>query len=142
MNQQRMRPPEGGPGTLASNSGSNYTATRAAPYSRAILEAQRAGRHPSVYLFAGSDCWNLAEHRRRTHGEGSALVLPPGEDPEAFRWPALDALVLVPGDCDGDTVRRLVVALLIARCRCIVEARPDQAPACHYARADDAMEAA
>ena len=102
----------------------NYTPTRAAPYSRSILEAQRAGRHPNVYCFAGSDAWNQAEHRRRTHGEGTALVLPPGEDPEAFRWPALDALVLVPGDCDGDSVRRLDCRLPM-HCRSAARSGPD-----------------
>lgn len=117
-------------------------AYRSAPYARAILERMRAGKHPNVYAFAGSDGWNLAEHRRRTHGEGTALVLPPGDDPEQFRWPALDALVAIPGDCSGDRFRRLVVALLTAGCRCIIEIRPDQAPTAHYADERDAPEVA
>lgn len=117
-------------------------AHRAAPYARAIMERERAGQHPNVYCFAGSNAWHLAEHRRRMHGDGSALVLPPGDEPEAHRWPALDALVAIPGDCDGDRFRRLVVALLFAGCRCIIEIRPDQAPAAHYANERDALEVA
>ena len=113
-----------------------------APYAKHVQELQRAGRVPNVFAFAGRDAWKQAKHRRETHGEGTALVLPPGNHPEGFRWPALDALVLVPGDAEGDTVRRLVVAMLAAGCRCIVEARPGQAPACHYASAEDARRAA
>ena len=115
---------------------------RRPPYALAMLNMVRTGKSPNVYLFAGAEGWNQAEHRRRTFGEGTALVLPPSEDPEGFRWPALDALCLIPGDCDGDRLRRLVVAMLAAGCRCIVEVRPGQAPACHYASAEDARRAA
>jgi len=143
MTTQMQRPPAGGPGMLGGDSGINSTtARRLAPYARHVIQRQRAGVEPNVYLFAGSDCWNQAEHRRRTHGDGTALVLPPGEPPESYRWPSLDALCLIPGAAEGDLVRRLVICLLCAGCRCVVEIRPDQAPACHYARADDAMEAA
>lgn len=137
--QRKSPAPHGagtGPEIVGKRSGPNIsTARRLPPYARHITEAQRAGRHPNVYLFAGSDAWNQAEHRRWTHGEGSALVLPPGDEPEDFRWPALDALVLVPGDAEGDVVRRLVICLLIAGCRCIVEIRPDRQPIAHYGTA-------
>lgn len=130
-------------GITAKRLGINYSVSRRlAPYARHIIADQRACRHPNVYCFAGSDAWNQAEYRRRTHGDGSALVLPTGDDPESYRWPALDALVLVPGDAEGDTVRRLVVTMLAAGCRCIVEIRPGKAPCCHYASADDVRRAA
>lgn len=129
--------------------GRRTSPVRLAPYARAVLDLLRASKNPNVYLFAGSDAWNQAEHRRRTHGEGSTLVSPPGDDPQTFRWPPLDALVLIPGDAEGETIRRLVIALLTAGCRCVVELRHDPArsgrglaPACHYASADDALEVA
>ena len=116
--------------------------SRLAPYARAVIDLQRAGRHPNVYLFAGRDCWNMAEHRRRTHGDGTALVLPPGERPDSFRWPRLDALVLVPGDEAGDIIRALIVRLLASGTRCVVEVRPGHTPACHYADEREALEVA
>ena len=115
---------------------------RSAPYARQVIKRQRAGIEPNVYCFAGSDAWNQAENRRRTHGDGSAIVLPLGDDPESFRWPTLDAICLIPGDCDGDRFRRLVLAMLTAGCRCIVEIRSGKAPCCHYASADDVRRAA
>jgi hypothetical protein len=134
---------------LGGDSGSQYTRPQFAPFSRLILEAQRAGRHPNVYLFAGSDAWDRAQWRHRTHGEGTALVLPPDREPEALIWPCLDSLVIVPGDCDGERFRRLVVALLKAGCRCIAEVRPDPErpglglpPVCHYGCAECALEVA
>lgn len=146
---KRMRPPEGGPGMLGGDSKNEYTRPRLAPFARLILKAQRAGRHPNVYLFAGSDAWGRAQRRHRIHGEATALVLPPDCEPEALIWPRLDALTILPGDCDGERFRRLVVALLKAGCRCIAEVRPDPdrpgfglAPVCHYARADCALEVA
>jgi hypothetical protein len=97
---------------------------------------------PNVYLFAGSDAWNQAEYRRRTHGAGSVIVLPPDEYPDRFRWPRLDALVAIPGDCPGDLFRALVRVLLVAGCRCVVEIRPGTAPVAHYADERDALGAA
>lgn len=115
--------------------------TRAAPYSKAIFEALRLGQYPSVYLFAGRDAWHQAKHHRRMHGENSALVLPLDAEPEEIVWPAIDALVVIAGDCPGDRFRRLVVELLSAGCRCVVEVRPDPKqpgvglpPVAHYAR--------
>ena len=107
--------------------------TRLAPFGRQVIAHQRAGIEPNVFIYAGSNCWNLGKQRCRSHGEGTALVLPPDDDPETYRWPALDALCAIPGDCDGDRFRRLVLVLLATGCRCVVEVRPFRAPACHYA---------
>jgi len=133
MTPQRESPPRPATGNGLENTlQRDYIAPRRlAPYARHVTERQRAGIEPNVYIFAGSDCWNLAEHRRRTHGDGSTLVLPPGEPPESFRWPALDALCLIPGDAEGDLVRRLVVCLLCAGCRCVMELRPGKPPVAH-----------
>jgi len=116
------------------------------PYSKAVIAALHAGRWPNVYLFAGTDqfgrnCWELAQRRIITHGEGTALALPSGGDPYCYRWPALDSLVVIPGDCPGERFRALMRCLLAAGCRCAVEVRPDPErpdrylpPICHYAR--------
>lgn len=109
-------------------------ACRPAPYAKKVIERQLQGVEPNVYLFAGSDAWNLAEHRRRSYGEGSALVLPVGDDPKRYSWPRLDSLCLLPGDAEGEIVRQLIVCLLASGCRCIVELRPDQEAVLHYAR--------
>lgn len=128
----------------------NYTSSmapatrcqRLAPYARSVFGLLREGKTPNVYLFAGSDAWNQAGHRHRTHGDGSVLVLPPGDDPGTYRWPVLDALVAIPDDCDGAHFRGLVRCLLVMGCRCIVEVRLGQEPICHYADERDALEVA
>ena len=68
---------------------------RPAPYSQEVRGALEAGRHPAVVIFAGRDAWHRAEHRRRTHGPGTALVLPPSELPEVFRWPRIEPETVV-----------------------------------------------
>lgn len=120
--------------------------TKLPPFSKAVFGALQSGRCPNVYLFAGTDpfgrdCWQQAQHRLITHGPGTALAMPDGEDPHRYRWPALDSLVVVPGDCPGERFRALMRCLLAAGCRCAVEVRPDPEtpdrylpPICHYAR--------
>lgn len=130
------------PGRKVAQPAASGKPLRLAPYARHVLEQQRAGRTPNVYLFAGSDAWNQAEYRRRTHGDGSVLVLPPGEHPDRFRWPRLEALVALPGDCPGHRFRALIRALLVAGCRCVFEIRPGMAETAHYADESDALGAA
>ena len=64
--------------------------SRPAPYAREARAELEAGRHPAVHIFAGPDAWHRAEHRRRTHGLGTALVLPPSAIPESFTWPCVE----------------------------------------------------
>ena len=65
--------------------------TRPAPYALEVRAEIEAGRHPAVVIFAGPDAWHRAEHRRRTHGPGTALVWPTSETPESFAWPPVEA---------------------------------------------------
>jgi hypothetical protein len=60
-----------------------------------------AGHSPNVYVLTGSEAWTRASRRREVHGAGSALVLPQGGDPRAFRWPVLDSVFV-----DARTLRR------------------------------------
>jgi len=68
---------------------------RPAPYSLEVRGELEAGRHPAVHVFSGQDSWRRAEHRRLTHGLGTALVLPPGESPEIFDWPPVEPEAIV-----------------------------------------------
>ena len=140
MNRPGMKSPAhregggaGGTARMGMQQPDQRIAQQYAPFARHVIESQRAGRIPNVYCFAGSDAWQQAKRRRHTHGDGSTLVLPPHECSDRLRWPALDALVAIPNDCPGDRFRRLVLALLRAGCRCVVEIRTNQPPTCHYA---------
>ena len=67
---------------------------RRCPYFAEVAQQSR-----NVYLFTGPDAWDRAKRRRESHGPGSALLLPPGEDPAALRWPPVpDGLLLAAGD--------------------------------------------
>jgi hypothetical protein len=71
------------------------TATRRAPFARDVESAIAAGRRPNVYVFATADAWDRARRRRESHGADSALLLPPGEAPDAYRWPVVPGGVFV-----------------------------------------------
>ncbi len=103
-----------------------------APYAREVETLLQAGREPNVWLFCGPDAWDNAKQCRQIHGPGSALVLPPGDDPAAYRWPPVDGLLLHPGGAEGATVRDLVRAVLRSGVRVVIELRGPQATY-HYA---------
>lgn len=113
---------------------------RWAPYSREIRALLARGHTPNVFCFAGSEAWQQARRRRITHRPGSAILLPPGEHPDSFRWPTLDALVLIPGHEVRETILALIVRLLSSGCRCVIEIRPDLAPVAHYSKKPDLAE--
>jgi hypothetical protein len=71
------------------------TATRRPPFARDIEAAVAAGRHPNVFVFATADAWDRARRHRERHGADSALLLPPGEAPDAYRWPIVSGGVFV-----------------------------------------------
>lgn len=97
---------------------------RLPPYARELIDARRGdlrryvgtspdGRHPTLFLLAGADCWPVA---RQWHGRRLLVLLPPGDQPEAYRWECLrDAdpvLLWRCGELDGDTLQRLLVAAM------------------------------
>jgi hypothetical protein len=69
--------------------------TRVPPFARDIRASIAAGRHPNVYIFATPNAWDRARHRRARHGIDSALILPPGEASDAYRWPVVPGGLLV-----------------------------------------------
>jgi hypothetical protein len=54
--------------------------TSLAPYSRQVT----AAKYHNVWVCAGRDGWRRAKFRNRSVAPGSALVLPPGDDPHAY----------------------------------------------------------
>jgi hypothetical protein len=61
------------------------------PYAREVQAAPR-----NVYLFTGTEAWRRARARRDARGDGTALLLPPGDDPGMYRWPAVaEGIVIV-----------------------------------------------
>lgn len=68
------------------------------PFALDVLRGVAAGRSPSVYAFAGPDARLRAQRRRSAYGADSALVLPPGDPPDAYFWPGVPGGVLVAAD--------------------------------------------
>ena len=87
------------------------------PYGREVKAALDAGRHPNVRVFACRNAWRLAREHRQTFGSGTVLVLPYGENPEAFRWPRVPDLLGNITGLPGDEVQRLARALVRDGCR-------------------------
>ena len=83
-------------------------AIRLPPFGREVAEAVKAGARMNVYLYATRDAWDRARNRRGDHGSGSALLLPPGDDPARYRWPTVPNGVFIVAT--GQT-RRLAFAL-------------------------------
>lgn len=77
-----------------------------APYAREVQ-----ARPGNVYLFTGSDAWARARARREARGPGATLLLPPGDDPGMYRWPAVKAGILIV----ATTIAR-TLAIDLARC--------------------------
>lgn len=117
MSTQRQRNPAGGPGfgSAYENALGQLYGTRTArrpnrpapgtraqrplpPYGREVMDELAAGRQrPSVRLYACNGAWALARQHHRTFGKGSTLLLPPGANPLAFRWPPVGLV----GNCTG-----------------------------------------
>lgn len=90
---------------------------RLVPYGREVQVALDAGHLPNVRVFACRNAWKLAREHRHTFGQGTVLVLPPGENPETFRWPCVRDLM---GNITGlpdDQVQRLAHTLVRDGCR-------------------------
>lgn len=74
--------------------GSATRGSRRPPYGAEVEGVLATGRQPNLYVFAGDEAWERAKRRRKVHGQGSALVLPDDAEPEALRWPPVDAVVV------------------------------------------------
>lgn len=68
---------------------------RLPPFGKELCAELERGRSPNVRLFCDRDAWVRADQWRIACGPGSALVLPHDADPEAFRWPAVDGLLVI-----------------------------------------------
>lgn len=90
---------------------------RLPPFGREVEAALAADQHPNVRLYACADGWELAKQHRRTLGPGSTLLLPLGDDPEAYRWPPVHDLVANVTGLSGNHLQRLARALVRDGCR-------------------------
>ena len=90
-----------------------------APYAAIVERKLHAGVRLNTYLFSGPDAWRRAADRERSHGAGSAMVLPRGADPATFAWPALPSVLVDASDLDGATLQRLVASLIRAGTRLV-----------------------
>jgi len=89
---------------------------RLPPFGKELLAELAKGRRPNVRLFCDRDAWVRAEQWRVASGPGSALVLPHGADPEMFRWPPIDGLVVTYRDrTPGAMERKRQLALALIR---------------------------
>lgn len=72
------------------------------PFGREVEAAEVASTLPDegIWLFCGTcpttgkDPWEQAAWARAKRGEGSAMVLPPGEAATDYRWPALTSTLV------------------------------------------------
>lgn len=90
---------------------------RLPPFGREVEAALAAGQRPNVRLYACVDGWELAMQHRATFSPGSTLLLPLGDDPEAYRWPPVRELVANVTGLSGDNLQRLARALVRDGCR-------------------------
>ncbi len=74
---------------------STMKAVRLPPFAREVQAAVTARKDPNVYVYATPDAWGRARRRRECHGADSAMILPPGEAPDSFRWPVVPGGLLV-----------------------------------------------
>lgn len=69
------------------------------PFGKDLARKRLSGAPINLYVCTGRTAWDIA--RARTNNRADILVLPPGDDPHAYRWPVrgLDVLLCWP---DGD----------------------------------------
>jgi hypothetical protein len=82
------------------------------PHGAGVSRGLASGRQPSCCLYTGQHAWRRAERRIRTRGDDSAMVLPLGDDPAGYQWPAVRWLVVDATDLDGGERQRLAAALV------------------------------
>ncbi len=84
---------------------------RLPPYARDLPDAlNRQKTAPEVTILVGADAWHSAKFHH------AKLVLPPGEDVGAFRWPVhgVDVLVIQKGAFPVEQLPRFAYLLLTA----------------------------
>lgn len=83
------------------------------PYGREVLHALSSGESLNLWVYANRpDPWILALRHRHVFGPASILVLPPGTDPEEYRWPPVRELLADITDLPGLTMRALAHVLV------------------------------
>ena len=60
---------------------------RLPPFGKTVVRRLTLGVPMNVWVFAGDRAWREASWRNRYIGPGFTLMLPPGESPDAYRWP-------------------------------------------------------
>ena len=81
------------------------------PYGGEVAREQMHGRHPDVVVYGGPFAHQLAEHRRKRFGLGSAIVVPHGRHAREFRWPTLDRVAVAAPGLDVEALHRLETAV-------------------------------
>jgi hypothetical protein len=101
------------------------------PYGRQVA----ARRHHNIWACAGRDGWRRGKFRNRSVAPGSALVLPPGEDPRKYSWPVrgLHIFVMWP---DGSLDELTALCISLIRCGAVSVVAPcdDDPEGCLYFR--------
>src|SRR3989344_4133114 len=79
---------------------STLTTRKLPPFGRDVEWKRRMGFPINLFIFCGTGAWERAQ-QRIDYYKGDALILPPGEAPERYKWPVknLDVLMIWP---DGD----------------------------------------
>ena len=97
--------------------------SRPAPYRHEVDAALADGRHPDLIVFTGAAAHEQAERRRIAYGPGTALVLPTGEQPDAFTWPPVAPLAVISDEGDPTHITALRAAITAACTRTAAGAR-------------------
>ncbi len=60
---------------------------RLPPYGRQVAYALKRGKALNLWIYGGTLAWQGAAWRTENIGPATALALPPGADPDDYRWP-------------------------------------------------------
>ena len=94
------------------------------PYGRAVVQQRiTATENLNLWIYGGSRAWDEAKWRTEHIGAGTATLLPPGDDPNHYRWPVKGLKVMLvwldgtPDDLRQDAteneITKLATALLL-----------------------------
>lgn len=57
------------------------------PFGRSVLGHLRRGETLNLWVYGGRRGWEEARWCNKHIGAGSAMLLPPGDDPDEYTWP-------------------------------------------------------